>query len=406
MPPDEHRHRLLRVGRRQRHHRDRARQGAGARGHDVHILSSDTPVRLGDYQPGLSFHRVETPSYPLFREPQYLLSLANKIVQVSRARAARHRARALRDPARDGGVPGAADPGGDASGPRAARSSRRCTAPTSRCSAAIRRTRRPWRSASSSPTASRPCRRASRRTRTASSASARDIRVIPNFLDCAAHRRVETSAALARGCRRRRREAPDPRVELPAGEAGDGRRRGVRARPPRSARAAADGGRRPRSRRSVAAGRARWASTTTSTSSASRIRWCRCCRLPTCSCCRRRRRASGWRRSRPWPARCRSSPRASAGCRRSIDDGVNGFLHAAGRPRRHGAVDAAAVDRRGAAPAGGGRSARETVRTSGSATRRSCPLYEALLRGSAAARRVTPDAARLADSVRLFRPPL
>jgi N-acetyl-alpha-D-glucosaminyl L-malate synthase BshA len=55
-----------------------------SRGHHIHILSSDTPVRLGDYQPGLSFHRVETPSYPLFREPQYLLSLANKIVQVSR----------------------------------------------------------------------------------------------------------------------------------------------------------------------------------------------------------------------------------------------------------------------------------------------------------------------------------
>ena len=54
------------------------------RGHRVHILSSDTPFRLAEYQPGLSFHRVETPSYPLFREPQYLLSLANKIVQVSR----------------------------------------------------------------------------------------------------------------------------------------------------------------------------------------------------------------------------------------------------------------------------------------------------------------------------------
>ena len=56
-----------------------------ARGHDVHILSSDMPFRLGDYQPGLTFHRVETPSYPLFREPQYLLSLANKIVQVTRS---------------------------------------------------------------------------------------------------------------------------------------------------------------------------------------------------------------------------------------------------------------------------------------------------------------------------------
>jgi N-acetyl-alpha-D-glucosaminyl L-malate synthase BshA len=55
-----------------------------ARGHDVHVLSSDTPFRLGGYQPGLTFHRVETPAYPLFREPQYLLSLANKIVQVAR----------------------------------------------------------------------------------------------------------------------------------------------------------------------------------------------------------------------------------------------------------------------------------------------------------------------------------
>jgi len=55
-----------------------------SRGHRVHIMSSDTPFRLGDYQPGLSFHRVETPTYPLFREPQYLLSLANKIVQVAR----------------------------------------------------------------------------------------------------------------------------------------------------------------------------------------------------------------------------------------------------------------------------------------------------------------------------------
>jgi N-acetyl-alpha-D-glucosaminyl L-malate synthase BshA len=55
-----------------------------SRGHGVHILSSDTPFRLGDYQPGLCFHRVQTPSYPLFREPQYLLSLANKIVEVAR----------------------------------------------------------------------------------------------------------------------------------------------------------------------------------------------------------------------------------------------------------------------------------------------------------------------------------
>jgi N-acetyl-alpha-D-glucosaminyl L-malate synthase BshA len=56
-----------------------------ARGHHVHILSHDTPVRFGSYQPRLAFHRVDTPSYPLFREPQYVLSLANAIVQVSKA---------------------------------------------------------------------------------------------------------------------------------------------------------------------------------------------------------------------------------------------------------------------------------------------------------------------------------
>lgn len=55
-----------------------------ARNHRVHVLSSDMPVRFGDYQPGLSFHRVDTPTYPLFREPHYLLSLANKIVHVAR----------------------------------------------------------------------------------------------------------------------------------------------------------------------------------------------------------------------------------------------------------------------------------------------------------------------------------
>jgi N-acetyl-alpha-D-glucosaminyl L-malate synthase BshA len=54
------------------------------RGHVVHFISTETPFRLGEFQAGLTFHRVLTPSYPLFREPQYLLSLANKIVEVAR----------------------------------------------------------------------------------------------------------------------------------------------------------------------------------------------------------------------------------------------------------------------------------------------------------------------------------
>ncbi len=55
-----------------------------ARGHAVHVLSTDTPFRLGSYQPGLTFHRVHTPAYPLFREPQYVIALATRIVHVVR----------------------------------------------------------------------------------------------------------------------------------------------------------------------------------------------------------------------------------------------------------------------------------------------------------------------------------
>jgi N-acetyl-alpha-D-glucosaminyl L-malate synthase BshA len=55
-----------------------------ARGHEVHLVSTDPPFRLGEFQAGLAFHQVHTPSYPLFREPQYVLSLANKVVQVAR----------------------------------------------------------------------------------------------------------------------------------------------------------------------------------------------------------------------------------------------------------------------------------------------------------------------------------
>ena len=54
------------------------------RGHQVHFISTETPFRLGEFQAGLAFHQVLMPTYPLFREPQYLLSLANKIVQVAR----------------------------------------------------------------------------------------------------------------------------------------------------------------------------------------------------------------------------------------------------------------------------------------------------------------------------------
>ena len=55
------------------------------RGHRTHVISSDTPFRLRESDADVRFHRVETPGYPLFREPQYLLALANRLVQVAHA---------------------------------------------------------------------------------------------------------------------------------------------------------------------------------------------------------------------------------------------------------------------------------------------------------------------------------
>ena len=56
------------------------------RGHEVHLISSDPPFRWREGVAGLTFERVDTPAYPLFREPQYLLALTNTIVRVSRTR--------------------------------------------------------------------------------------------------------------------------------------------------------------------------------------------------------------------------------------------------------------------------------------------------------------------------------
>jgi N-acetyl-alpha-D-glucosaminyl L-malate synthase BshA len=56
------------------------------RGHEVHLLSSEIPFRLRADSGGIVFHAVGTPDYPLFREPQYVISLATRIVQVARER--------------------------------------------------------------------------------------------------------------------------------------------------------------------------------------------------------------------------------------------------------------------------------------------------------------------------------
>jgi N-acetyl-alpha-D-glucosaminyl L-malate synthase BshA len=55
------------------------------RGHDVHLISAEQPFRFGGFHAGLAFHQVATPAYPLFREPEYLLAVANTLVNISRA---------------------------------------------------------------------------------------------------------------------------------------------------------------------------------------------------------------------------------------------------------------------------------------------------------------------------------
>ncbi len=55
------------------------------RGHEVHLISSEPPFRWRFGVQGLSFERVDVPPYPLFREPQYLLALANTIARVADA---------------------------------------------------------------------------------------------------------------------------------------------------------------------------------------------------------------------------------------------------------------------------------------------------------------------------------
>jgi N-acetyl-alpha-D-glucosaminyl L-malate synthase BshA len=56
-------------------------------GEEVHVLSYDRPRRLDTTLPGITFHLVTVPQYPLFEYPPYSLALATKMVEVAK----RHR---------------------------------------------------------------------------------------------------------------------------------------------------------------------------------------------------------------------------------------------------------------------------------------------------------------------------
>ena len=79
------------------------------RGDEVHFISYALPSRLALPRPGVYFHEVVAPTYPLFVSPPYTLALATKMAEVARARAARPPPRPLRAAPRDLGDPGARD---------------------------------------------------------------------------------------------------------------------------------------------------------------------------------------------------------------------------------------------------------------------------------------------------------
>ncbi len=52
------------------------------RGHQVHFITHAVPVRLREFEERISFHPVETESYPLFNHQPYALNLAAKMSEV------------------------------------------------------------------------------------------------------------------------------------------------------------------------------------------------------------------------------------------------------------------------------------------------------------------------------------
>ncbi|MFH1680682.1 MAG: N-acetyl-alpha-D-glucosaminyl L-malate synthase BshA [Candidatus Eisenbacteria bacterium] len=54
------------------------------RGHEIHFVSYSRPFRLETGGPGISFHKVKTVTYPLFKDPPYSLALAVRMAEVVR----------------------------------------------------------------------------------------------------------------------------------------------------------------------------------------------------------------------------------------------------------------------------------------------------------------------------------
>lgn len=54
------------------------------RGHQIHFITYDVPMRLEQFQDNVYYHEVDVPNYPLFEFQMYSLALTGKIVEIVR----------------------------------------------------------------------------------------------------------------------------------------------------------------------------------------------------------------------------------------------------------------------------------------------------------------------------------
>ena len=54
-----------------------------ARGHEVHFITYANPIRLDPDTPRIHYHEVEVSNYPLFQYPPYSLALASRMSEVA-----------------------------------------------------------------------------------------------------------------------------------------------------------------------------------------------------------------------------------------------------------------------------------------------------------------------------------
>ena len=190
-----------------------------ARGHDIHVLSTDTPFRLGDFQPGLAFHRVRR---------RRTRSSASRSTS-SRSRHASSRSRASIGSTSCTRTTRCRTPPRRISRSRSC-SSRRASAPQIVTTLHGTDITLVGSDRSYSETVAFSIEHSDGVTAVSESLRSdtyrvlkvhRDIAVIPNFLDCAVHWRTAQPLLRTRHCPPRLREARRARLQLPAGEARD-----------------------------------------------------------------------------------------------------------------------------------------------------------------------------------------